>query len=244
LESNRGLPILQCLCLFWIFMFTSASYTNYRPLFIYSILACSFYTMCYQSSYLSSAIQQTGTIAYHFPLIIAQRLHIIFNNINALSSYFCNITTWPMRLSFNHLSLYIIAPVLIILLLLSEPMTSNDCDLWIKPSGKFKPPKSPPLFGRKRCMFSSINSVNTNDNLTIPLIDSTSSRHQFMISHCQLTPDLPILPHRVAQLYKPCLRLGAFVMSQTLSLSTTPYLNKVLPFLHYLALPLYPMCIV
>jgi len=111
-------------------------------------------------------------------------------------------------------------------------------------STKSKSPDPPYLFGRKRCLFSHLNLVCTNDQYKIPLIDLVHARHNYLRSHCSPIPDLPDSPFRLAYLSLSTLKFCHISLLSDYASPIQPFLLRQYPFIRYLALPIHPMPLV
>ena len=182
MESSQGLHLLQYICIFSIFTSQYLSLSSYFCIFtsiIFSYILCIIYNL---SKPITTVVNKTASIARNVPIIIAQQLQINFNHYCPLIRYVYQLITWLFKLGINHLSLYLLAPLAITLILLTHNSLPIMYDLWNKPSNKLKTKDSLPiLYGRRRCMYSELNSWHSRDTLSIPFMDVVYQRQDFLL---------------------------------------------------------------
>jgi len=151
----------------------------------------------------NTKISQATSLFTDLATIAAQQYQIVNNDICSILKFSINILTWPFQLGLNHLSLYILAPMAITLILLSQASPPITYDLWNAPSKKTKFKYDLlVLYSRNRCMYSSLNSIYSNDSINMLFSNTIIDRQSFLENHSQPIPNLLHMPYRLIKLLK------------------------------------------
>ena len=86
--------------------------------------------------------------------------------------------------------------LLFMLQLLKKPPDPS-LDFWHIATKKSPPIQAPLLYGRHRCLFSSLNSVNNQDHIHFSLISPWSAQLSYFNSNIASAPVLPSMPRRM-----------------------------------------------
>ena len=146
----------------------------------------------------SSKILSASTI---LPTLLFNQVRIAINDAFAICFYCMKLIMWPFKLMSIMVTCQALVPILLFLIILMRKPPDPSMDFWNKKTNKL--PKQPPtiLYGRKHCLYSSLNSVNTNDYAIFPISDQWKNQVQYFNDNTSAHPIVPRIPNR---LYSGC----------------------------------------
>ena len=166
--------------------------------FIYLFVSYLCYFIYDSSSSMKQNISEISKIMNLLTTIMRQQVTIASNDMIAILRMVKSFCSWPLRLGFNHLSLYFVAPLVIYYLALSNPTPTPTWDLWNPPSTKHRLRNDlPVLWGRSRCMYSELNSVDNADHIDLHFTANISMKYNYLCDHSQPWPQPPTIPPRI-----------------------------------------------